>query len=96
MSLLTLISKSIVIRYLDQAILSSCDVCWSGKRGSPTMSLPNINTLPFDPIFEIASYLGLEDVVHLSRTCKQLESVLVETLSRRTIEVRDSPQDLEG
>lgn len=50
---------------------------------------PNLDSLPFDLIFEIADYLSLEDIVHFSRTCKQLGSVLeADTLCRRTVEVR--------
>ncbi|KAF1945896.1 hypothetical protein EJ02DRAFT_368201 [Clathrospora elynae] len=44
--------------------------------------------LPFDILFCIASNLNLEDIVHLSQTCRQLKALLDErTLCRRTVEV---------
>ena len=49
---------------------------------------PNLHTLPFDIIFAILPYLGLEDIVRLGTTCRQLETILREsTLCRRAVEV---------
>lgn len=44
--------------------------------------------LPFDILFYIALSLQLEDVVHLSQTCRQLKAFLEEkTLQRSVVEV---------
>jgi len=48
----------------------------------------SLDQLPFDLIFVIVSNLDVEDLVHLSQTCRQLRASLDErTISRRTIEV---------
>lgn len=48
-----------------------------------------IDRLPFDALFNIASTLQLDDIVHLGYTCRQLKVLLHEnTLCRKAIEVR--------
>jgi hypothetical protein len=48
----------------------------------------SLDRLPFDLLFYIASNLQLEDVVHLSQTCRQLNTLLEErTLQRCVVEV---------
>jgi hypothetical protein len=50
-----------------------------------TISLDN---LPFDILFHVASYINLEDAVHLSHSCRQLNLLLQEgTLCRKLVEV---------
>jgi hypothetical protein len=50
------------------------------------------NTLPFDIFFEICTNLDLEDVVHLSSTCRQMRALLInETIAYRVVEVRNFP-----
>ncbi|KAF2199738.1 hypothetical protein GQ43DRAFT_104932 [Delitschia confertaspora ATCC 74209] len=52
--------------------------------------------LPFDLLFYITAYLDLDDIVHISYTCRQLRSNLREsTLCRRTIE-KHSPHSTEA
>lgn len=48
-----------------------------------------IERLPYDILFFVCTWLNLEDVVHLSYTSRQLNSLLQEsTLCRMTVEVR--------
>lgn len=48
----------------------------------------SLDRLPFDILFNVASYLQFDDTVHLSYTCRQLKLLLEEsTLCRKTIEV---------
>jgi hypothetical protein len=48
----------------------------------------SLDQLPFDILFCIASNLHIEDLVHLSQTCRQLEALLDErTLCQRTVKV---------
>ena len=48
----------------------------------------SIDHLPFDILFQIASSLHLDDVVHLGHSCGQLQALLSEwTLCRRVVEV---------
>ncbi|KAF2140525.1 uncharacterized protein K452DRAFT_351784 [Aplosporella prunicola CBS 121167] len=51
------------------------------------MSL-TLDRLPFDVLFAIASYVSLEDVIHLGLVCRQLRQLFLyeNTLCRRTIE----------
>lgn len=51
--------------------------------------MSNLDSLPFDILFELLAYLELGDIVRLGKTCKQLTSILHEaTLCRRAVEVR--------
>jgi hypothetical protein len=55
----------------------------------------NLHHLPFDPLYEIASYLDVDDVVHLSTTSRELRFLLdEETLCRRLLEVSESPLNI--
>ena len=48
----------------------------------------SVDNLPFDILFYITADLDLDDIVHLSQTCRQLRANLSEgTLCRRTVEV---------
>jgi hypothetical protein len=50
----------------------------------------SLDRLPFDVLFYIASSLHLDDIVHLTQTCRQLNALLDEkTLNRCVVEVRD-------
>jgi hypothetical protein len=52
----------------------------------------SLDTVPFDLLFEISRYLDVEDVVHLSRTSRQLSILLDEkTLCRQLLEVNKLP-----
>lgn len=47
-----------------------------------------LEALPFDIYFEISKSLDLDDITHLTQTCRQLQSVLdVDVLTRRAVEV---------
>ncbi|KAH6398797.1 hypothetical protein HBI60_101430 [Parastagonospora nodorum] len=47
----------------------------------------SLDGLPYDILFYIASSIHLDDVVHLSQTCRQLRSLLDErTLQRCVVE----------
>jgi hypothetical protein len=49
----------------------------------------NLDRLPFDILYHIASSLHIDDIVHLSQTCQQLKASLEEdTLLRSLVEVR--------
>ncbi|KAF2122863.1 hypothetical protein BDV96DRAFT_9211 [Lophiotrema nucula] len=51
----------------------------------------SLDRLPFDILFHIASSLTLDDIIHLSQTCRQLRLLLGEnTLCRKTIEAQFS------
>jgi hypothetical protein len=48
-----------------------------------------LDRLPYDILYCMSSSLHLDDVVHLSQTCRQLSLILNEgTLQRRVVEVR--------
>lgn len=48
----------------------------------------SIDRLPYDVLYGVCLYLNIEEVVHLSNTCRQLSILLTEeTLCRRLIEV---------
>jgi hypothetical protein len=50
----------------------------------------NLDRLPFDILYSIASSLQIDDIVHLSQTCQQLKASLEEdTLVRSLVEVCD-------
>jgi hypothetical protein len=47
-----------------------------------------LEKLPFDILFYVACSLDFDDIIHLSRTCRQLKLLLHEnTLCRKVIEV---------
>jgi len=47
-----------------------------------------LEALPFDIYFEISKSLDLDDITHLTQTCRQLGRVLdVDVLTRRAVEV---------
>jgi hypothetical protein len=48
----------------------------------------NLDRLPFDILYSMASGLQVDDIVHLSQTCQQLRALLDEdTLLRYLVEV---------
>ena len=44
---------------------------------------------PYDVVFELSRFLNLEDVVHLSQTCRQLRTLIFsnDQVARQVIEV---------
>lgn len=47
--------------------------------------------LPFDVFFEISKNLDLDDIVHLSQTCRQVKEVLLnDTVSHQVVEVSNA------
>lgn len=52
------------------------------------MSPSFLDKLPFDILFCVAAHLSLEDIVHLSVTCRQLRALLDErTVCRSAVQV---------
>lgn len=50
--------------------------------------MPVFEALSFDILFEISTYLDLDDVAHLTQTCRQLWTLLdTSALPRRVVEV---------
>jgi hypothetical protein len=50
--------------------------------------MAELTTLNFDVHFEISKYLDLEDVIHLTQTCRNLRTLLNNVqLARRIVEV---------
>jgi len=50
--------------------------------------MPRLDSLPFDVLFGVSLNLDVEDIVHLSNSCRQLRFLLTEeTLCRKLVEV---------
>lgn len=55
------------------------------------MSPPNVDSIPFDILHQIASGLSSQDFINLSRVNRQLNSTLRdESIARRSVQVRIS------